>query len=631
MDLKDATAGGGPTASSSSDFVRKLYKMLENPTDENVVRWGDAGDSFVVLENEKFTKHILPKHFKHSNFASFVRQLNKYDFHKVRHNNEENGQSPYGSGAWEFRHPDFQANNKDALDNIRRKAPAARKPNPATEDLLVPTQQMDLVNSQLVATQQQLQQLQHKYDELSVQHTVLMTELIGVQKTVVNHEHVMQSVMSFLHSIDEQRRRDGKTAGFPHMASSDTNDSSQQTSHPAHDGPASPLQHASKLLSETNADMMLNTRNLEQLNEQTIRMNGSLTVTPPPDHSSRNGPRSGSRDIAPPSATSTQPMRARHQDLDALVYPVGQTNGIDPMYSEHINNIPYSMPPKLEVADPRSQTAGPRKKSTQLDPGWVRPPQILLVEDDDTCRRIGSKFLVAFNCAIESANDGLEAVNKLNSGKKFDLVLMDIIMPNLDGVSATHLIRQVDPVPIIAMTSNIRSDDISMYFHHGMNDVLPKPFTKDGLLAILDKHLEHIKKPAGGMIVDTIGSSARALAPQSARQSIKADDSPAGSPATVSTWNSPSQLPGVSPVGSGMAEEYISGLPGHHSAFGVSPITGAMPYSNSSQMQIGVRQGPHRRQISEISGGESLGGDVKRQQMYAGIQAPGLNPMQPPR
>lgn len=55
----------------------------------------------------------------------------------------------------------------------------------------------------------------------------------------------------------------------------------------------------------------------------------------------------------------------------------------------------------------------------------------------------------------------------MNGGSKYDLVLMDIIMPNLDGVSACHLIRQFDSTPIIAMTSNIRSDDISMYFAHG--------------------------------------------------------------------------------------------------------------------------------------------------------------------
>jgi osomolarity two-component system response regulator SKN7 len=90
-------------------------------------------------------------------------------------------------------------------------------------------------------------------------------------------------------------------------------------------------------------------------------------------------------------------------DLDNIVYPIGQTNGIDPMYSEHTNNIPYNAPPPkaVDVAEPKFQEG--RKKSTIQDPGWIRPPSILLVEDDPTCRRIGSKFLYAFHCKIDSA------------------------------------------------------------------------------------------------------------------------------------------------------------------------------------------------------------------------------------
>ncbi|EON67946.1 hypothetical protein W97_07443 [Coniosporium apollinis CBS 100218] len=610
--------------------------MLENPTDENVVRWGNEGDSFVVLENEKFTKHILPKHFKHSNFASFVRQLNKYDFHKVRHNNEENGQSPYGAGAWEFKHPDFKANNKDALDNIRRKAPAPRKSNTAADDIMIPTQQMDLVNTQLVATQQQLQQLQERYNELSVHHSMLLQELIGVQKTVVNHEHVMQNVMSFLHSIDAQRRRDSRVLNpFPQAGAQ--NGAPDGVAQPAEDDvPASPLQHASKLLSETNADVMLNPRNLEHMNEVSLRMNGTLT-TPPPDYV-RNGPRPTSRGTAPPSASSQSSMRLG--DIDGLVYPVGQTNGIDPMFSEHIHNIPYAMPPKPpETADPQMPSAAARKKSHQIDPGWIRQPQILLVEDDPTCRRIGGKFLYAFHCSIDSALDGLEAVNKMNAGSKYDLVLMDIIMPNLDGVSACHLIRQFDQTTaIIAMTSNIRSDDISMYFQHGMNDVLPKPFTKEGLLSMLEKHLAHLKRPIHTLEA-MVAPPMPALAHTSARQSLKDEDSPGKSPATASNWNSPAQMSGVSPVAPSVPDEYMStvgAVQGNAVAYAVNnaPMPPAMAYNSSPQLPVPGRapQGAHRRQISDISGGDDMSSSAKRQQMYAPpVRPQPMNPMQRPR
>ena len=296
-------------------------------------------------------------------------------------------------------------NNKDALDNIRRKAPAPRKANPISEEL-IPTQQMDLVNTQLVATQQQLQQLQERYNELSMHHSMLVQELIGVQKTVVNHEHVIQYVMSFLNGVDAQRRRESRVAN-PFAPSVNSAPNGATTPGGAErpplppveeDNPASPLQHASKLLSEVNADHMLNTRNLEQMNEQQMRMNAALT-TPPPDTSLRNGTRSSSRGPPPHSATSSTSVS--YGELDNMVYPIGQTQGIDPMYSEHINNIPYPLPAKAQESNFPPPEG--RKKSTAIDPGWIRQPQILLVEDDQTCRRIGGKFLYAFHCSIDSA------------------------------------------------------------------------------------------------------------------------------------------------------------------------------------------------------------------------------------
>lgn len=248
------------------------------------------------------------------------------------------------------------------------------------------------MNTQLMATQAQLQQLQERHHELNIHHSMLLTELIGVQKAVVNHEHVMQNVMQFLTSFDAQRRRDSRIGN--QFGAQIGNVEPQSGPAPGEEEPpASPLQHAAKLLSETNADVMLNTRNLEHINEMTMKINGTLT-TPPPDFMR---PRPASRPGGPGSTGSS--ASARMGDLDNLVYPVGQTNGIDPMYSEHINNIPYPMPTK--PAETGYQDG--RKKSAHIDPNWARAPQILLVEDDPTCRRIGSKFLYAFQCSIDSA------------------------------------------------------------------------------------------------------------------------------------------------------------------------------------------------------------------------------------
>lgn len=550
--------------------------MLEDPSYSSVVRWGDDGDSFVVLENEKFTKHILPKHFKHSNFASFVRQLNKYDFHKVRQNNEDGQQSQYGPNAWEFKHPEFKANSKDTLDNIRRKAPAPRKQGQISEDL--PIQQIDLMNQQIVAQAQQIQLLEASNHELRINHQTVVQELVRLHRTVLNHDRVMQDVMKYLNSVDAQQRRNSKML-FPNATENATGSNLTPTSQTVgaaeEEIPASPLQHAQQLLQEYNADAQLNFPGFDQISNTFQAQNANGARGPGSAHSS------GSLGYS----------KLSDGQLEQMVYPMGANNGIDPMYSEHLPNIPYPMPGKeADANELRTKYAESRKKSNYNDPNWSRSPRILLVEDDPTCRQIGAKFLYSFSCVIDTALDGLEAVSKIQEGGKYDLILMDIIMPNLDGVSACHIIRQFDRTPIIAMTSNIRSDDIQMYFQHGMDDVLPKPFTRKSLLDMLEKHLIHMKK-SSGMDPPPTTAVNPSHTTQSSSHSVRDDMSQVASPAgSTGTWNSPSQYSGVSPIAGSITMPYsTSYMENNNTGYQSQPQTPIVPRGG---MQAALSAGP---------------------------------------
>ncbi|OAD67023.1 SSK1 signal transduction response regulator, partial [Phycomyces blakesleeanus NRRL 1555(-)] len=94
---------------------------------------------------------------------------------------------------------------------------------------------------------------------------------------------------------------------------------------------------------------------------------------------------------------------------------------------------------------------------------WTVPPRVLLVDDDSVYRDLSGKLLQVIGCTIDLAKDGVEAIGKMGA-EKYDLILMDIMMPNLDGISATRNIRQYDALtPIISMTSNFTDNDIMQY------------------------------------------------------------------------------------------------------------------------------------------------------------------------
>jgi len=118
---------------------------------------------------------------------------------------------------------------------------------------------------------------------------------------------------------------------------------------------------------------------------------------------------------------------------------------------------------------------------------------ILLVEDNVLNQRIVTFSLKKYNHEVTIANNGLEALELFKS-KLFDVVLMDIMMPIMDGLEATVKIREyekmnniADQTPIIAITANTMDNDREKCLSYGMNEFMSKPFDINKLNHIFDE------------------------------------------------------------------------------------------------------------------------------------------------
>ena len=116
------------------------------------------------------------------------------------------------------------------------------------------------------------------------------------------------------------------------------------------------------------------------------------------------------------------------------------------------------------------------------------PLEILLVEDHPINIKLATRILNKLGYEPDLAGNGLEAVEKF-SQKNYDLILMDVLMPEMDGLEATQLIRKLagHQPKIIAMTANVMSEDKHACFSAGMDDFLAKPIHIGSLLDLLSK------------------------------------------------------------------------------------------------------------------------------------------------
>jgi two-component system sensor histidine kinase/response regulator len=117
--------------------------------------------------------------------------------------------------------------------------------------------------------------------------------------------------------------------------------------------------------------------------------------------------------------------------------------------------------------------------------------RILVVEDNYVNQKVVTAVLGKRGFAVELANDGREALAKLESAE-FDLVLMDVQMPVLDGLEATRLIRQNErwkSLPIVAMTAHAMNGDRERCLEAGMTGYVSKPVRPSHLLQTIEEHL----------------------------------------------------------------------------------------------------------------------------------------------
>ena len=167
--------------------------------------------------------------------------------------------------------------------------------------------------------------------------------------------------------------------------------------------------------------------------------------------------------------------------------------------------------PQRELADDSAQTPQP---PTGLPPADALSPaaellgaRALLVEDNELNQEVATEFLQALGLQVDLAENGAVALEMLQQGE-YDVVLMDMQMPVMDGLSATRAIRQLpglQQLPILAMTANAMAGDRERCLAAGMNDHVAKPVDPAELLA----KLQHWVKPAS---VRACGAAPRQVA-----------------------------------------------------------------------------------------------------------------------
>ncbi|KAH6669974.1 putative heat shock factor protein [Halenospora varia] len=223
-------------------FVQKLSSFLDESKNTELIRWSDRGDSFVVLDEDEFAKTLIPELFKHNNYASFVRQLNMYGFHKrvgLSDNSmkasERKNKSPseYYNPYFKRGHPnllwlinkpkggttkvkgqskrvknedgdnDSDEDGRDGVEEIYREnmPGTSRALSQAPESGPLQKRELAVVQHQLAQIQKQQGAITGALNQLRKDHANLFQQSLNFQQLHDRHENSINAILTFLATV----------------------------------------------------------------------------------------------------------------------------------------------------------------------------------------------------------------------------------------------------------------------------------------------------------------------------------------------------------------------------------------------------------------------------------------------
>lgn len=198
-------------------FLQKLYEIVNDPNNDELIRWSENGDSFFVLNHERFAREVLGHWFKHQKFTSFVRQLNMYGFHKIPQLQQGVLRNESDSEPWHFEHPHFRRGQPDLLCLIQRK----KQPNQGADDAhmdiqepvaaatapplsnLTAGQVLDIhsVVNGISAIKRHQQAISADLNELKTSNQLLWQEALMAREKHKKHQDTIDRILKFLAGV----------------------------------------------------------------------------------------------------------------------------------------------------------------------------------------------------------------------------------------------------------------------------------------------------------------------------------------------------------------------------------------------------------------------------------------------